>query len=214
MTNIIGLGHEKRRGKDAVASFLREDYGFITYSFTLDGDLHACCMALDPIVNVQVATGSDEPIILRYSEAVNALGYELAKDTYPEIVRILQRMGTEVGRNIIGPPTIWIDRALAKCNDPDALYVFTNVRYPNEADAIRRAGGFIVEVERPGAPTFDEDITNHSSDRALDGYNWDYTIVNDGTLDDLRTKTTEMVRAYAQWSLARSITSANFEEIQ
>lgn len=192
---IIGLGYRRRMGKDTIADVLVRDYGFIKMSFTHDGGLQDACMALNPIVGVEVEYndhsngegGYWEKKVVRYSDVCNDLGYEGAKDKYPEVVRTLQRMGTEVGRNIIDPD-VWVNIAIAKC-DLDKDYVFVNCRFANEAVAIRsRSGGITMLVERPGFDLNDsEDIAVHESELGR-GITWDFTIVNDGTLEDLEGK--------------------------
>ena len=84
-------------------------------------------------------------------------------------------------------PDYWIVR-LFRNLDPVAFgYAITDVRYPNEADAIKHRGGIVVRVWRPN---FDNDLTPeaqaHDSETALDDYPFDAVLVNDGTLDQLR----------------------------
>jgi hypothetical protein len=45
-------------------------------------------------------------------------------------------------------PNYWLNRALEKCKDPNKTYVFDDVRYINEADAIKAKGGKIIRIER------------------------------------------------------------------
>lgn len=199
---IIGLGYRRRSGKDTVADFLVRDYGFIKMSFTHDGGLQDACMALNPIVGVEVEYndhsngegGYWEKKVIRYADVCNELGYEGAKDRYHEVVRLLQRMGTEVGRNIIDPD-VWVKIAMAKC-DPARHYVFVNCRFTNEAAMIRaQPGGITVNVDRPGLYLGDpEDIAVHESELAV-GITWDFTIVNDGTLEDLEGKVDQLMYA-------------------
>ena len=47
-----------------------------------------------------------------------------------------------------------------------------------------------VYVDRPGLPEPD----NHVSERALDGYSYDYMVLNDGTLDDLRLQVESLAK--------------------
>src|SRR5690606_25312219 len=61
--------------------------------------------------------------------------------------------------------------------------VVPDVRYPNEVDAIRRAGGTVIQVVRPGRP---DDGDRHASETALDGIVFAATIINDADLDTLK----------------------------
>jgi hypothetical protein len=78
----------------------------------------------------------------------------------------------------------WVDKAFAQMTDPEAVYVIPDVRFPNEAAAVRRVGGTMWRVNRydeRGEP-FDNGLTaearNHVSETALDGYSFDRVFVN------------------------------------
>ena len=63
--------------------------------------------------------------------------------------------------------------------------IITDVRYPNEANAIVDRDGFIISITR----NIENNIhgKDHSSETAMDGYDKiDFNIKNDGTIDDLR----------------------------
>lgn len=192
---IVGLGCRRRVGKDTIADILVKNYGFTKMSFTHDGGLQDACMALNPIVGIDV----DHPGVplVRYADACNDLGYEGAKDKYPEVVRTLQRMGTEVGRNIIDPD-VWVNIAIRKCVRPGVNdYVFTNCRFANEAAAIRACGGINVLVTRPGLDLQDaEDIAVHESELGT-GIQWDIGIVNDSTREVLEQRVAEFWRHFS-----------------
>jgi hypothetical protein len=61
----------------------------------------------------------------------------------------MQWLGTEFGRNLIGPD-IWI-RAWQAALPATGNVVVDDCRFPNERDAVRAAGGILVRIERPGA---------------------------------------------------------------
>jgi hypothetical protein len=61
--------------------------------------------------------------------------------------------------------------------------VVTDVRFPNEAEAIRAQGGVVLKVLRPG---FDTGIGNdHPSEIEVDRCAYDYLLRNDRTLPEL-----------------------------
>lgn len=67
--------------------------------------------------------------------------------------------------------------------EADRLTVVDDVRFLNEAEAVRRHGGIMVRVVRPG---FDADA-QHRSEGGLDAYEgFDHVIYNDGSLEELR----------------------------
>lgn len=180
---ILGISGYAQVGKDTVAGFTQER-GLIPVAFA--DKLRESMLALDPIVGVVVDADDDGTVntlqVHRYSEAMDQLGYEAAKTQIPEVRALLQRMGTEVGRNVLGGD-VWVN-ALMDSLDPAKDYVITDMRFPNEWAAVRKASGSTVRIERPGVGP----VNDHPSEVSLDGFSFDYVIVNNGTLDDLREK--------------------------
>jgi len=106
--------------------------------------------------------------------------YDLIKLT-PRI--ILQRLGTEGGRDAIHP-NIWVNTLLGKYK-PSDRWIISDCRFPNEADAIKEKGGVVVRINRPSLDLSDE-RNNHTSETALDRYSgFDHVFINDGTINDL-----------------------------
>lgn len=103
--------------------------------------------------------------------------------------KFLQLFGTEVGRAI--DPDLWVKALIADYRrlksqliDFDPSWIVTDVRFPNEANAIRREGGILIRVNRD---TGVED--QHPSETALDNYgNFDLIVDNSGSLKDLVDK--------------------------
>lgn len=175
---MIGLSGYARSGKDAVALILVEEHGYVRVSWA--DKLREAVYALNPMM----VGGRGGLGAMRYADLIDWKGYEGAKDDPifgAEVRRTLQRMGTEAGRNVLGE-NVWVDALLAGL-DPNVNFVIPDTRFPNEASAISlRLGGQVWRVNRPGfAPT-----NNHPSETALDGWQFDVHIKNDGSLDDLR----------------------------
>lgn len=175
---VIGLSGYARSGKDAVAKILVEEHGYVRVSWA--DKLRAALYALDPLVDFCPEAGE----LVRYSHLIDTIGYEAAKDDPrygPEIRSLLQRLGTEAGRNVLGQ-NVWVD-ALVNTMENGKRYVIPDTRFPNEALAItERMAGEVWRVNRPGfTPT-----NSHPSETALDGWQFNVNLNNDGTLDDLR----------------------------
>lgn len=111
---------------------------------------------------------------------VDIYGWEGLKDRSPDIRGLLQRFGTEVGREMFDE-NFWVDYALNSIEDGSKV-VISDVRYPNEADAIRELGGKVYRVERDGVFPANE----HASEHALDTYKFDGKIQNNGTIQGLQ----------------------------
>ena len=188
-TLIVGISGKKRHGKDTASETLVRGFGFTRVAF---GDaLKEALYILDPILwswRWLVRTLLGKPMRLR--EFVDTVGWEAAKEI-PEVRRLLQRIGTEVGRKILGDD-IWIRTALRKAAEVDGPVVITDVRFRNEVEAVRAAGGIVLRVERPSVISTD----THPSETGLDGYDgFDAVLVNDGTVADLHAATLAAVRA-------------------
>lgn len=173
----IGLSGYARAGKDTLASALAEQ-GYRRASFA--AALKDALLALDPLAahrpNLHVSQVVREPA-----------DWETAKDEYPLVRQMLQRMGTEVGRSFFGE-NCWVDLAFKRLPD-GCKAVFSDCRFPNEADAIRNAGGEVWRIERPGY----KPVNAHPSETALDGYEFDRHILNVGSVDDLAAAAADLV---------------------
>lgn len=96
---------------------------------------------------------------------------------------ICQTLGTEWGRHCIHPDVwlhCWQRKAQQNLNRGIDVVV-DDVRFPNEAELIRRLGGELWYIERPAILR----TTTHASEGALDSVVFDRRIVNDGSLLEL-----------------------------
>lgn len=179
--DLIGLAGWAKSGKNAVGDILIVNGGYHPVAFA--DKLRDAMAILDPIVGIKITVVHNCPEyrLVRYNEAVYEYGYEAAKDMFDlEVRKLLQRMGTDVGRNFIGPDT-WVGPLMAQIDAAPDKYVITDVRFPNEADAIRSRGGRVYWISRPGVGP----ANDHYSEHALDDYDFDAVIDNSGSLDDL-----------------------------
>ncbi len=170
----IGIIGRARVGKDAAGKWLVDERGYRRVAFA--DALKLAAWKIDPYIY------SDFGYLRRLSDRVTGeASYERAKDEYPEVRRILQELGSAM-RDV--DPDIWIRPVLEKtrdANESGVPVVITDVRYPNEAATLKRAGFHLVYIERPGIPQLD-----HESEGALTAEDADYHIVNDGSVDYLR----------------------------
>ena len=97
---------------------------------------------------------------------------------------LLQKLGTEAMRNGLHQNT-WVNALFADFKE-DMHWIITDMRFPNEYKAIKDKGGITIRVNRPGHGTSMTDLASaHPSETALDGFEFDYTINNDGDLEKL-----------------------------
>jgi hypothetical protein len=161
---IIGLSGYAQSGKDTVAELLCLNYGYKRVSFA--DPMREALLRLNPVVG-------HEPL----SHLVNDYGWELAKHN-PEVRRLLQVFGTQVGREMFGE-NFWVDLAFKQVTQDRV--VFSDVRFPNEAQAIIDKGGQVWRVQREGH----KPVNLHASEIAMDNWRFDDLILNHGDLSDL-----------------------------
>jgi len=173
---IIGISGYARTGKDSVADILVGSFGFERLAFA--DKLRECVYALNPIVAFE--WDLVRPIYL--NEVIDLYGWDGVKSTRyaPEVRRLLQRFGTEVGRNILGQ-NVWVDATFA-VTDVTKNYIVTDCRFRNEAMGILRKGGKMWRINRPGVGP----VNDHISETGLDDFSFDAVIDNDGDLTDLQ----------------------------
>lgn len=135
-------------------------------------------------------------------------------DKRPMTVReFLQRLGTE-GLRMGLHENVWVNALFAdykaiptsvtshtgihswiEKNAPYPNWIITDVRFPNEAQAIKERDGVIIRVNRgfDNLQIGDNQIriqidptTLHPSETSLDDWKFDYTIDNNGTIDELQ----------------------------
>lgn len=168
---LIGLSGYAQSGKDTVASILVDKYSFKRISFA------------DAIRNALLTLNPKIDSITHLSDLVDDYGWDVAKQN-SEVRRLMQVFGSEVGRKMWSD-TFWIDQAFKHITDGvhifNGNFVFADVRFPNEAEAIKNKDGKIWRVNRHNFSA----VNSHISERAMDNWMFDDVIYNDGTLEEL-----------------------------
>ena len=127
--------------------------------------------------------------------------------TYREF---LQKLGTEAMRDGLHT-NVWVNALFADYirNDDKLIriteenleewqegkypnWIITDMRFPNEMEAVEEREGITIKVIRNNG-TRAIDINPHASETALDDAEFDYEIINDGTLEDLVEKVREIL---------------------
>lgn len=184
---IIGLHGRMRAGKDTVCQMLREiDIGVERIAFADKLKRSAAAVLGITVEHLEKLKTTEG---FTFTPFVNRPTYddewdEIMEGVSPFSIRtFLQRYGTEAHRDIFGSD-FWIREALPDL-DPGHFVVVTDVRFPNEIDAIHDRAGVVVHVRRVGT-----DITtdSHPSEQKIPESKIDYTLDNDESLDDLRNQ--------------------------
>jgi hypothetical protein len=86
-------------------------------------------------------------------------------------------------------------------------WLVTDMRFPNEMDAVKDKGGITIRVNRPVHALSQENnaVQLHPSETALDNAEFDYVIENDGSFDDLMLKVEAILKKeqipYKRWNI-------------
>jgi len=173
---IIGLGYKARSGKDTVAEYLWEHHGFKPTAFAYS--LKQACMDIFGLTYDQMYGASKE-----------------IEDPYWQDTprNILQKVGTECLRRGYSED-VWV-KSLGKRieKEKQANWIITDIRFSNEAIAVKQWGGILVKVNRPNAPNI---ATNqHASETSLEAFRgWDYILDNSSDLPQLYANIEIMMR--------------------
>lgn len=183
---IIGFNGKKESGKDVVAKFLVAKYGFERYAFA--DRMKKAVYELNPYVLVSPKVGelfsfADgieyipylKKFIIRIATLVDRIGWDEAKKE-EEVRLILQRFGTQAGRNIHGD-MVWINLLFNQLESEDKVgvwgryqdtgfsksnVVITDVRFNNEAGKIKDFGGKIISIRSEVS-----DSDSHESEQGI-----------------------------------------------
>jgi len=177
---IIALSGKKQSGKDTV--YLEA----CQYFSELEDQKIRCGRVgfADPLKHeVSVATGFRTDFIEEHKQGFRTL---------------LQVWGTDFRRQFFGND-YWInkmDEIIKKSTEFFDVMFITDLRFKNEADFVKDAGGYVVRVERRSFNSYPESDTSerHISEHDMNDYSeFDYVLNNDKTQDELRESIGKMI---------------------
>jgi len=133
---IIGLTGRKGCGKTSAAISLRNNYGYTVRSLATPLKETLVKFGI-PIENMETPGLKEDPL--------PGFGGKSAR-------KVMQLFGTEFARSMISD-TIWIDKlveniGLLRESGVEKIVV-DDIRFDNEAIAIKKLGGHVIEVRRP-----------------------------------------------------------------
>ncbi len=172
---ILGFSGKKYSGKTTAAKYLEKKYGFISLALA------------DPlkIAAREIFDLSDEETDGDLKEVINPFWQMTPR-------QIMQKMGTEAMRGAFGPD-LWVNALFKQMERyKHANFAISDVRFQNEADAIRARGGYVVRIERPMLTSYNPDT--HASETELDGYSFDLRIQNDRHPSAFETQLDQLVQ--------------------
>ena len=170
-------------GKSTISKYLVDKYGFQERGYA--DRLRQLAFETNPAIVVVVVehiirlggSGGEHFIMANLQEILDSIGYEEAKKN-PDFRRFYQNLGLGV-RNVLGQD-IWVESCfLTPLSGKDVVF---DVRFNNEAVAIKERGGIIWAVDNPCVPELQG---NHASEQGIDMSLVDGIIHNHGTYEEL-----------------------------
>lgn len=209
---IVGLSGYAKSGKDTVAEMIQE---LTTVNGTTpwvikkySGKLKEVASILTgiPVDNFEMQSTKE----MELGEEWDGWGYRGRNDGTPvmphftgdpyrkrmTVRELLQRLGTDAIRNNLHD-NAWVNALMSEYRPPKlseyypSKWIITDVRFQNEAHAIKERGGFIVRVHRPGVGP----VNNHPSETSLDEWPFDYILTNDTDLAGLKESVKQLIDA-------------------
>lgn len=180
---IIGLMAKKRSGKDTIADYLIKEYGFERYGFA--DPIKVGVGEMFDFNHEQLYGDLKEVVDDRWGvsprEVLQAFGTELSQFDLPRHLPALAPIGR----------AIWVHRfKIWYESRPEKNIVLSDCRFLHEVDAIRKMGGQIWKIIRPG---YDTSADMHASEKELEMASFDHLILNDGTLNDLYVEVSKLM---------------------
>lgn len=182
---LIGLHGPARSGKDTVAGYILEWAREQGLAARRDGFADRLKLSAARALGFDGNTRE----CIEWCNVIKEPGWDLAiwRDGHePEILETgreyLQRYGTEAHREVFDTD-FWINAVLDEYN-PNEILVISDVRFENEAQAVRDRGGQNWRVERPSQSQITE--SGHASEQRLSDSLMDYVVYNEGTMHRLR----------------------------
>lgn len=207
---ILGVTGLIGSGKDTVADYLCTFHGFKRVSFAASlKDAVSSVFGWDR----ELLEGSTKTSREWREQTDTWWSTRLQMDITPRWV--LQYWGTDVLRNHFHTD-IWVASVENKLRQSTDNIVITDCRFVNEVDAIKRAGGVAIRVERGDKPDWYEAAVSynkgpngnstwslskshldrakiHASEYSSVGISYDHYIDNNGTIDELHKKVESII---------------------
>ncbi len=175
---IIGLTGKLESGKDTIADYLVEKYGFDKVGFMDEMYRGVCGLFGIDLPTALAWKNPDYGMKVGITGLVANTKLEFSEFTWREF---LQRFGTEMAREC-WDEDFWIDRFERKYLEDSTsdFLVVKDVRLNNEALCLGSHGGTIWEVLRPG-----KDGDSHLTEAGIDERHIDGEIMNNASLEEL-----------------------------
>lgn len=152
---LIGFIGRIGSGKTTCAKHIEQKHGFIRLSFA------------EPLKEMLVRS--------------NILTRQDIENKTPFARQMMQKIGTDLIRNQIDPD-FWVKKFVQRVHslseNGHSRFVVDDVRFPNEADTVKRLGGLLVKIVRDTS-----EIDSHESESYVDDLPFDCVVSNNGSME-------------------------------
>ena len=179
---FIAITGKKGSGKDTFADALKErNFYVLKFADTLK----------NMIRTLYREAGLDDETIERKIEGdLKESSCEILGGSTPRWA--MQSLGTEWAKLVDPTHTLWsrifLEKAAGYLNSGTPV-VCTDVRFQHEADVVKKLGGNLIRVDRPGQTNDD----THLSEQEMEKLQVDVTVGNIGSIRQLREKATKLI---------------------
>jgi len=171
---IIGITGKKFSGKDTLGNYFVEKYGFekIAYADTLKEAVRVIFDFDDEQLYGNKKEILDDFWKITPRQALQFIGTDLFRNHIHELI-------PDIKKDI----WIWVvKRKIASQlkKNPNKKFVITDIRFPDELQAVKDLGGITIKIQRDNIS-----CDAHESEILIDNLETEYVFVNNKTKDDL-----------------------------
>lgn len=208
---VVGITGKKGHGKSEIAKIMKQNHAFTEKAFA--DPLKKCVMPLFDFKRKQVYGDMKEEIDERWGitprEALQHVGTEVVRN---HMNKLLPDIGDEFWiqhmRHYFEDMQTDREKAMMNCDGADEnsvvvhcrngkcrvyKFVISDVRFKNEAEYVKNeCNGVLLKVVRPDKESDDSHASETDMDNFVEGL-VDYTIINDGSKDELAVKVQDFI---------------------
>ena len=171
MIKIIAFAGRKQSGKTTCSEFVSKTYNDLAYNFLYD---YVKVQHVAKIYNFADPLKQDICMRILGMSHDECYGTDEQKNSLTDIEwegnkltarEVMQFVGTDIFRKMKN--NVWADATITKIRaEKSKLAIIADCRFPNEVEAVKRAGGFVIKLNR------NPHNSDHASEIALDENNY------------------------------------------